>query len=195
MAGIRQFNEDKALESAMHLFWQKGFGATSMQDLAEATGVLRGSLYNAYGDKQSIFLLAYSRHKARFLGAVGDALDQPTLEESLHAFLDLCISSMSEPCSPDSPATRGCMTTRTATEQAAQEEPIRSALRELVDELSRLLEARLSAAAEELTLPSAAAARLLVLHTRGMVVIERLYHDADSLRASADALVSLLLRK
>ena len=39
MAGIKQFNEDEALERAMHVFWRQGYGATSMPDLAKATGV------------------------------------------------------------------------------------------------------------------------------------------------------------
>ena len=47
MAGVRQFNEDDAFAHALDVFWRKGFRATSMLDLAEATGVQRGSLYNA----------------------------------------------------------------------------------------------------------------------------------------------------
>ena len=37
-------------------FWRKGLHDATMQDLAAATGVLRGSLYHAYGDKEAIFL-------------------------------------------------------------------------------------------------------------------------------------------
>jgi AcrR family transcriptional regulator len=55
MAGTKQFNEEEALDRALDLFWRRGFGPTSMQDLAQATGVIRGSLYHAYGDKQAIF--------------------------------------------------------------------------------------------------------------------------------------------
>ena len=51
MVGTRQFDEDALLEAALRAFWQNGFVATSMIDVAEATGVQRGSLYNAYGDK------------------------------------------------------------------------------------------------------------------------------------------------
>ncbi|MCZ7153843.1 TetR/AcrR family transcriptional regulator, partial [Salmonella enterica] len=56
MAGVRQFDEGLALDKALALFWQKGYAATSMQELAAATGVQRGSLYNAYGDKETLFL-------------------------------------------------------------------------------------------------------------------------------------------
>ena len=57
MVGTRQFDEDALLEAALNTFWQNGFTATSMIDVAEATGVQRGSLYNAYGDKRGIFLV------------------------------------------------------------------------------------------------------------------------------------------
>jgi TetR/AcrR family transcriptional regulator, transcriptional repressor for nem operon len=44
MVGVRQFDEDRALGQALEVFWRKGLRATSMLDLANATGVLRGSL-------------------------------------------------------------------------------------------------------------------------------------------------------
>ena len=114
MAGIKQFNEEETLERAMHVFWRRGYASTSMQDLAQATGVLRGSLYNAYGDKQSIFLLAFARYKQRYLAAVREHMraDDPVL--ALRNFFAYVIASMSEPIPPhgDTPSssTRGCLT-------------------------------------------------------------------------------------
>jgi hypothetical protein len=57
MVGIRRFDEDKVLADALDLFWRKGLRATSMLDLAAATGVRRGGLYNDFGDKEHLFLL------------------------------------------------------------------------------------------------------------------------------------------
>lgn len=194
MAGTRQFNEEEALDSAMLLFWRSGYGATSMQDLAEATGVLRGSLYNAYGDKQSIFLLAFARYRRNFMEQVRDALEQPTLAEALRAYLAVSIRAMTLPEEARS-GTRGCMSTKIAVDETARSEPIREALRGLLDELAGLLEARFAAAPEEVALAPAAAARLLVTATRGMVVVERVYQDEDRLREAAESLVTLLLAK
>jgi len=194
MAGTRQFNEEEALDRAMLLFWRRGYGATSMQDLAEATGVLRGSLYNAYGDKQSIFLLAFTRYRRNFMAQVRDALEQPTLAEALRAYLAVSIRAMTLP-EEERSGTRGCMSTKIAVDETARSEPIREALRGLLDELAGLLEARFAAAPEEAALAPAAAARLLVTATRGMVVVERVYQDEDRLREAAESLVTLLLRK
>ncbi|MGB9992862.1 TetR/AcrR family transcriptional regulator [Massilia sp. SM-13] len=194
MAGTRQFNEEEALDSAMLLFWRRGYGATSMQDLAEATGVLRGSLYNAYGDKQSIFLLAFARYRRNFMAQVRDTLEQPTVAEALRAYLDLSIRAMTLP-EEERSGTRGCMSTKIAVDETARDEAIRTALRGLLDELAGLLEARFAAAPEEVALPPAAAARLLVTATRGMVVVERVYQDEGRLRETAESLATLLLPK
>lgn len=52
MARLREFNEEKALDAAMQLFWEKGFEATSLSDLTSAMGIQRPSIYSAFGDKK-----------------------------------------------------------------------------------------------------------------------------------------------
>jgi len=198
MAGIRQFDEDAVLDRAMDAFWQRGYGATSMQDLAAATGILRGSLYHAYGDKQAIFLLVFDRYKERLLQAAQATLDQPDLRRALGDFFRFTIASMTqagadEAGQPGRP--RGCLTTKTATDETACDETIRVALRGMLDGLERMLLARLSAAPHgSLTLPAKDAARLIVTATRGVVVMERVYQDAAQLKAIAKSLIGVLLR-
>lgn len=55
MPGTRQFDESQVLDAMMRVFWEKGFEATSIDDLVHATGLQRGSLYNAFGDKAAMF--------------------------------------------------------------------------------------------------------------------------------------------
>ena len=52
----REFDTDKALDRAMSVFWERGYHATSVQDLMKAAGVQKQSLYCAFGDKRSLFL-------------------------------------------------------------------------------------------------------------------------------------------
>jgi AcrR family transcriptional regulator len=198
MAGIKQFNEDQALERAMHVFWRRGYGATSMQELAQATGVLRGSLYNAYGDKQAIFLLAFARYQRNYLDAVHEHMRLADPVAALRAYFAYVIKSMSElaPALEDgaAPRTRGCLTTKIATDETAMDEPVRNALRGMLEGLAQVLEERLSApdAATRLPLSPHDAARLLVTFTRGNVVMERIYHGPQQLQATADSLIQLL---
>lgn len=63
MARPREFNKEDALQKAMHLFWQKGYEATSMTDLLEATGLSKSSLYDTFGDKRKLFLTALDAYR------------------------------------------------------------------------------------------------------------------------------------
>ncbi len=50
-----EFDPDKAIDSAMEVFWCKGYEATSMTDLLEAMNLSKSSLYQTFGSKQQLF--------------------------------------------------------------------------------------------------------------------------------------------
>jgi len=189
MVGVRQFNEDRLLEQALEVFWRKGLRGTSMQDLANATGVLRGSLYNAYGDKDALFLLAFEQYAARFLASARAALSNPDPRQALLAFFDIAIANMTE----GSPS-KGCLTTKTATEGDPAGEDIQQRLRTLLDELHATVRSALSSerARKRLTLDPSEAALVVVTFTRGLAVMERVYQNRKRLRDAANALVRTL---
>ncbi|MGF1538690.1 MAG: TetR/AcrR family transcriptional regulator [Elainellaceae cyanobacterium] len=58
----REFDEDVVLDSAMQIFWLRGYGSTSLTALIEATGLQKGSLYKAFKDKHSLFITALERY-------------------------------------------------------------------------------------------------------------------------------------
>src|ERR1700748_1484100 len=109
MVGVRQFDEQEVIALALDVFWRKGLNDATMQDLAEATGVQRGSLYNAYGDKEASFLRAFDRYAARFLEAAWTSLGGDEDEQALGRFFGTIIANMTA----GTPA-RGCLTTKTA---------------------------------------------------------------------------------
>jgi len=190
MAGIRQFDEEAMLEQALELFWRRGFANTTMQDLAAATGVQRGSLYNAYGDKDTLFLKVFERYRLRFVGQMREALARPRLRDALRSFFDFVITSMTT-----GTPTRGCLSTKTALGNEVLDPSLQTVLRQLLDDIEAALVERLSQGdeAEGLPIPVRQAARLVVTFTRGLVVVERVYADEKRMRASADALIKLLL--
>jgi TetR/AcrR family transcriptional repressor of nem operon len=65
MGRPREFNETAALEAALECFWQRGYKATSMRELAASMGLTAPSLYNAFGDKQALFARALDRYLDR----------------------------------------------------------------------------------------------------------------------------------
>src|ERR1700761_9117843 len=88
MVGVRQFDEQEVIALALDVFWRKGLNDATMQDLAAATGVQRGSLYNAYGDKEAIFLRAFDRYAADFLASVEQLLAEGGVAARLATFFD-----------------------------------------------------------------------------------------------------------
>ncbi|SRR5579884_2589522 len=74
----REFNVDVVLNAAMNQFWERGYHATSLTDLTTATGLHRGSLYGAFGDKHQLFLAALQHYSHKSLAALDTALQAET---------------------------------------------------------------------------------------------------------------------
>ncbi|CAM5226429.1 TetR/AcrR family transcriptional regulator OS=Streptomyces tendae OX=1932 GN=GUR47_24575 PE=4 SV=1 [Streptomyces tendae] len=115
----REFDKEQALERALKLFWSRGYGATSIQDLVDALAVERGSLYGTFGDKRRFYLEAvrlywevYERHLTTTLDA---APLLPALREILThpARLDELISDVGVP--------QGCLVGNTTAELVPQD--------------------------------------------------------------------------
>lgn len=75
------YDRDQALEAALGVFRREGFGATSLEDLAAATGMNRPSLYAAFGDKQQLYLAAMDRFIDRTALAAATALGDGELQQ------------------------------------------------------------------------------------------------------------------
>jgi TetR/AcrR family transcriptional repressor of nem operon len=190
MVGTRQFDEDVLLEAALKTFWQNGFAGTSMLDVAAATGVLRGSLYNAYGDKEQLFLLAYERYSSRFLDYVRQVLSNPDPAAALTALFKGLIGHMTEGA-----PTRGCLTTKTAIELPLPGKAIEARIKRLLDDFTALIREALStpAARRQLSCDPGVAADLAVTFTRGLAVMERAYRNPRHLEKMSRQFVRLLL--
>ena len=190
MAGTRQFDEDALLEVALKTFWQNGFAATSMIDVAEATGVQRGSLYNAYGDKERLFLLAFERYAGRFLDSVRQALASPDPAVALTTLFKGVIASMIEGA-----PSRGCLTTKTALELPLAGEAIRARVKRMLEDFKALIRDALSipAARRRLGCDPDVAAELVVTFTRGLAVMERAYRNPQRLEKMSQEFVRILL--
>ena len=80
------FNKEHALDKAMHLFWEKGYDATSISDLIEAMGVSRSTLYSSFGDKDELFKLVLEHYKKRGQEKRSLLFSGINVKESLKAF-------------------------------------------------------------------------------------------------------------
>jgi AcrR family transcriptional regulator len=191
----REFDHDEVLRIAFDQFWRNGVRGTSLSDIARDAGVQRGSLYNAYGSKEALFLSAYERYAGDYFNALQKALGAGTLRTRLTKFFDLTITNFRSGSPP-----RGCPTTRGLMELGAVEgegldEDARQAFAGLMDRIRGLVQETLSQAARrgEFKGNPASAALHIVTVTRGLAVMERAFGDEAQLRKIAAGTVDLIL--
>lgn len=154
----RAFEPDVALAKAMDTFRDGGFAATSLDDLSEAMGINRPSLYGTFGDKRELFLKAYERYRAEMAAKFAHAFDPKlTLRQMLEAIyataLDVYLAGENGP--------RGCFTVMTATSEAMADPEIRPLVQKALGSTQRTLARRFQAAVETGELPPAANVQVL----------------------------------
>jgi TetR/AcrR family transcriptional regulator, transcriptional repressor for nem operon len=114
-----EFERDVVLDRAMRAFWSRGYEATSIQHLVERTGLQRGSLYGAFGDKRGLFFAAMERYDQVATARLLAALDAPRSGlAAIRRFFRLKVAAARERGRP-----RGCLVTNSATELGARDAP------------------------------------------------------------------------
>jgi TetR/AcrR family transcriptional repressor of nem operon len=95
MARPRGFEPELALERAMQAFWAKGYKATSLEDLCEATGLSRSSLYAAFGGKRALLHRSLARYEENAVLRINAALAKPLpVREAIASFIDELIDGI-----------------------------------------------------------------------------------------------------
>ncbi|MFH7595622.1 TetR/AcrR family transcriptional regulator [Streptomyces racemochromogenes] len=137
MGRPKQFDPDAAVEQAMQVFWRQGYAATTPQDLVDALGIGKGSLYHAFGSKHALFELALRRYRDSQALAVIEALggDGP-VKDRLRAALRMLVEM--DLTDPDR---RGCMAVNTAAELAGADEVAAELVRRMFDRTEEALRA------------------------------------------------------
>ncbi len=100
----RAFSEPDALDAAMRVFWEKGYEGASLDDLTEAMGINRSSLYATFGDKEALFQKAVERYREGPMGFLHEALQQPTARGVVEALFRGTVKFLADPSHP-----KGCL--------------------------------------------------------------------------------------
>ena len=117
----REFDEEAALEAAMDAFWEKCFEATSMADLCTCTGLHKGSLYQAFGDKHALFMRSlkhYSDTEFKETAAIAFQYESPL--ESIRAVVRSVCDYAQEG--------KGCMMINSMVELAPHDPEVKKAI-------------------------------------------------------------------
>lgn len=107
MARNRTFEENDVVDAVADVFVAHGYKGTSIQMLAEATGLGRQSLYNAFGDKEALYLKSLDCSTARYGEATARMREAANGREALTLFFDY----VAERCASADPAENACMVT------------------------------------------------------------------------------------
>ncbi len=194
MVGIRKFDEAKLIEDAMRTFWARGAGATTMADLAAATGVQRGSLYNAYGDRETLLIAALDLYATRWRAQAVEALADPEPEAAVAGFLQVHTDRMADPGNPP-----GCLMTQVCMELTGPSDAVAKRVemhfRQTEDALEAYFEAARARGTLRAPLQPRASARFVVATSRGMAVMHKAHGGRIDVVEDIAASASLLFHR
>ena len=149
----RAYEPDVALGKALDLFRTQGFAATSLDDLSEATGMNRPSLYGAFGDKRELYIKSYQRYREEARASMVEIFRQEMpvrrrLERIFASALNIYLSGETGP--------RGCFTVVTAASEAVGDPDIRAMVLDGLAELDKAFASCFRRAREKGELPESA---------------------------------------
>ncbi len=165
----RAFDRKGALEKAMYLFWAKGYEVTSVRDLLTAMGINRGSMYDTFGDKRSLFLETI-RHYCQ--NVAGPAIASLNGAGSPRANIERTLRELGDGAASN--GGRGCFMTNTTVELASHDpevaQAMKSALRSVEEAFCQVLERAVELNEVPGNANTRALARFLANTLQGLVV-------------------------
>ncbi|WP_329116954.1 TetR/AcrR family transcriptional regulator [Streptomyces sp. NBC_01465] len=193
MARTKEFDPDAALQSALELFWQRGYEATSMADLVEHLGIGRASIYATFGNKHELYLKALDRYGEMRDPQLIAELSQPgpALPQVRSMFRRFAAESMA-----DTSRLAGCLVSNTAAELGPHDAACARRVERSWDHLETLLHAALARAQAQGELPAdrdpRAIARMLLVLAQGQRIVGKASSDPARVRDATEQALALL---
>ncbi|TSD57046.1 TetR/AcrR family transcriptional regulator [Variovorax sp. KBS0712] len=131
----KEFEPDEIADAAMNVFWQRGYAATSIQDLVEGTGLSRSSLYSTFENKQGLYQKALQRYEAVTTANV-ELLAGPGSPKDLirQLLMRIVADELGDP------QQRGCLVANATLELAAHDEAVAALVAHNFQRLQKALE-------------------------------------------------------
>jgi TetR/AcrR family transcriptional repressor of nem operon len=193
MARNKEFDPDAVLQSALELFWRRGYEATSMADLVEHLGIGRASIYATFGNKRDLYLKALDRYGESQKPLLLSELSQPG--PALPAVRTV-VRRFAAEAADESRRSAGCFVTNTAAELAAHDTTAARRVESSWEHLETLLHSALVRAQAQGELPEdrdpRALARLLLVLLQGVRVVGKASTDPARVRDAAEQALALL---
>ena len=187
----KQFDTDVALSKAMEVFWAHGYEAASLSELLKRMGIGKKSLYDTFGNKQSLFLKALEHYGQTAIRDIRARLsaDGSPLVNLKHLLQDWQTMH-------SQPGSCGCMLGTNIADFNTDDKAIASIMRAYLQQLEDVFTATLRRAQTVGELSSVAnprnLARLLLCTTQGMALLGRVMDDDTTLKGAVEVAISLL---
>ena len=187
MARNKEFDPAEKLEKARNLFWQKGYNATSMQDLVDTMGLNRGSIYDTYGDKHSLYLECLKSYVNASVCNCNTLIGESTspmqaIEDIIDATVESAISN-----------NKSCMAVKSTFEMAACDADVKDLAKGSCVQTSALFEGLIRKAQKtgdiKPNLDAALLASFIVSSFSGFSQNYALFNDAKQVRKMAGLLI------
>ena len=136
----REFDEAETLRRILDVFWTLGFEGTSLSDLMDTTGLQKGSLYAAFGDKRAMYLKALALYEST---AVNAAVAVLTGRGSAAARIGKFLQAAIDPVVQRDDR-RGCFLCNASVDQAVLDDETQRAVKQGFGRMSRALEQALT---------------------------------------------------
>jgi len=137
----REFKDEAVIDAAMEVFWEKGYEASSTQELCERTGLGKGSLYNAFGSKHELFEQVLRRYSQIGLERSIEILGRPIpVKERLRALFMWAIDMDFA-----DPNHRGCLAVNVSMERAGRDPMVERTFGEYLQTLEKHIIAAIEA--------------------------------------------------
>ena len=177
--------------AAREQFWDAGYAGTSLEDLMRVTGLGKGSLYAAFGDKHQLFLRAVREYADTSVARLRERLAAtPRALDALTAFVLAPVGN------PDG-VRRGCLMANSTCELATVDDQLRDEAQRMYDLVTDEVAVGVRRATAEGDLPGGTDpdtfARTLLTAQQGLTYMGRTGLDVTALGAAAETLVSHLL--
>src|SRR5580700_1332347 len=184
MARSKEFDEERALASAMDVFWRLGYENTSLETLLREMGIAKQSLYDTFGDKRALYLKAMAFYRRRTNSALRELLvSAPSAKEGFTRILLGLVAESREQHA------RGCLLLSANMERAIDDEEIARFLEDNQAEVESIFAEALRRGQRGGELPNGsevgALAKFFVATIQGMRAMARLKSDRRALRQVA----------
>lgn len=189
----REFDEQRVVLAIRDAFWDKGYAATSMDDLLRVSGLGKGSLYGAFGDKRSLFLRVLREYDDANLLMLRERLVSAT--RGIDLVREFVAGAAEDPTG--TVARRGCLLANSNAELATSTPEVAAEARRTYDAITDTLTAALERARHEGDLDPTAdpteTARAALVAQLGLIALGRTGMSIDVLTAAAQSAVARLL--